>query len=247
MIRTSIQAATMMRLRITLPILATLALTCFAPAALGQNTQRRGFWVAGAAEVTVRADEAIVVMGIRTSAPTVIDAYNQNETTTQQVAQTLDELGLNGKYRFSGDRFDSPGTLRTPTPPYFQLGGQQRTPAVVTKYVFVTFGEPEISNVSFEQKLASTVASLSEAGAAPAATVGPPTIMLQATPTVIFTVKDPDSALSEATSEAIQRARATGQQTAKQLGVRINGIIDARINRPLEIALPHQWGSEHYR
>jgi len=216
---------------------------CVAPAARGQSSSHRGFWVAGSAETTVKADEAIIVLAIEGSAPDATDAYAQNETMTDHIAQVLDDLGLTAEYRFSSDRFESPALTRTPATPFLQARAIHASSFAVTKYVFVTFGGPEVSGASFDQKLASTVASLTANGAT--AVAWPPGLpapgrSMQSAATVIFTVKDPGPVLSETTNEAIRRAQTAGKQTAKQLHVHIKGILDARINRPLEIALPRQ-------
>lgn len=211
-----------------------------APIVWGQTgqTQRRGFWVAGSAEVTVRADEAIVIMVVRASAPVASEAYARNEQITGAVEQTLEDLSLNGKYRFSGDQFDFARIPYAPVGTYIQPGRQSPFPEV-TKYVFVTFDEPDLSNATFEQKLASTIASLTQAGAT-APTVFPQGVLPQGIATVVFAVKEPGPALLEATAQAIDQAKSMGRETAKRLGVRITGVIDARINRPLEVALPRQ-------
>ncbi|MGA8220895.1 MAG: SIMPL domain-containing protein [Candidatus Acidiferrales bacterium] len=216
--------------------------------AFGQTpkTKIRGFWVAGSASVSVKADEAIVFMVIRTSAMTAADALSRNDATSTQVEESLDKLGLSGKYRFSAPHFDSGATpaLAIPRAPVFGPYNPrvfQRRPCgyEVTKYVFVTFDESDLSNPLFDQVLAGAIDGLASAGAQQ------PEISPQVAPSekigaVLFTVKDPGPAQLEAIHQAAERARALGEEVAKNSGVKITGILDARVNRPLEVALPRQ-------
>jgi uncharacterized protein YggE len=221
-----------------------LLLAVFPAVAFGQTTRTKihGFWVAGSAEVNVKADEAIVFMVIRSSAMSAADALSKNDVTTNQVEKTIGEMGLSGKYKLSAPHLTSGGTpvLGPAFTPYNPRVLQQRPCGYqATKYVFVTFDESDLSNPLFDQQLAGTIDGLTQAGAqqpefppqlGPTKNIGP----------VLFSVKDPEPAQREAVRQAMDRARALGDEVAKNSGVKITGIVDARINRPLEVSLPRQ-------
>lgn len=210
--------------------------------AQAKRTRIHGFWVAGSAEATVKADEAIVFMVIRSSAPVAADAISQNDVITQQVEQVLGRMGLAGKYKFSALHLGSgaaPALVPVFTPYNPRVPQHRPCGYEATKYVFVTFDESDLSNPLFDQELAGTIDGLTRAGAQQ------PEILSQAALTksigpVLFTVKDPGPALLEATRQAMDRARALGEEVAKNSGVKLTGIIDARVNRPLEVSLPRQ-------
>lgn len=226
-----------------------LLIVAFCPTvAFGQTprTKIRGFWVAGSAAVTVRADEAVVFMVIRSSATNAVDALSKNDATSTQVEQALDKMSLSGKYRFSAPHFASgatPGLAVSGAPAFGPYSPRvfQRRPCgyEVTKYVFITFDEADLSNPLFDQVLAGVIDGLTSAGAQQQE------IPLQASPSknlgpVLFTVKDPVTAQHEAIRLAAEQARALGDEVAKRSGVKITGILDARVNRPLEVSLPRQ-------
>ena len=112
--------------------------------AFGQTnrTKIHGFWVAGSAAVTMKADEAVVFMVVRGSAPCAAEALAQNERITQQVDQAIDGMGLKGKYRFSANHFSSGGAPALAFRPYDSRGLQQPLSFEVKKSVFITFDVP---------------------------------------------------------------------------------------------------------
>ena len=197
--------------------------------AFGQTkrTKIQGFWVAGSAAVTVKPDEAIVFMIVRGTAPTAAEALAQNERIAQQVDVAMEEMGLKGKYRFSASHFSSGGDPVTGLRPFVSRGLQQPSHFAVTKYVFVIFGEPDLANSAFEQTLAATIDGLTRAGAQQLE-LPPQLTLVKISGPVLFTVKDPVPALLEAVRQATERARALGQEVARNSGVKLAGIIDAR-------------------
>jgi uncharacterized protein YggE len=222
-------------------VLILLAAAIFPAMAFGQvkKTKFHGFWVAGSSRVTVKPDEAVVFMVIRGCGRVATDALTQNERITRQVEQAVHELGLKGKYRFSANRFSSGGS---PTPVFRSFNpGVLESPGnfEVKKYVFVTFDEADLSKPGFDQILADTIDGLTNAGAQQSEIL-PQLAQTRITSPVLFTVKDPGPALLEAVREAQERARALGQEVARESGVKLHGIIDARVNRPLELSLPRQ-------
>jgi hypothetical protein len=219
------------------------AATFFPAIASGQeeHTKLHGFWVAGSATVTVKADEAVAFRVVRGSGRTAAEALAQNERITGDVVRALERMGLNGKYRFSGNHYSSGGApaLGLGVRPYaFDARGQQQPPGFeVTKYAFVTFDEADLANPAFDDRLAATLDGLAEAGAQQPE-MAPQFAQLKITSPVLFTVKDPRPALFEALRQAEERAKSLGQEVARNSGVKLGKIIDARVNRPLEVALP---------
>ena len=57
---------------------------------------------------------------------------------------------------------------------------------------------------------------------------------------MLFTVKNPGPALREAVREAAEQATRQAQEVAKNSGVKLGRILDARVNRPLEVPLVRQ-------
>jgi hypothetical protein len=222
-------------------VLILLAAAIFPAMAFGQakKTKIHGFWVAGSSAVTVKPDEAVVFMVIRGSGRSATDALTQNERTTQQVEQAADELGLKGKYRFSANRFSSGGSpmaaFRSFNPGVLQSPGSFE----VKKYVFVTFDDADLAKPGFDQILANAIDALTGAGAQQSEIL-PQLPQARITSPVLFTVKDPGPAMLEAVRQAQVRARALGQEVARDSGVKLHGIIYARVNRPLEVTLPRQ-------
>ena len=223
---------------------AMLFAEVFYPAnASGQESQSRihGFWVAGSASVTVKADEAIVFMVIRGSGRTAADAMAQNERISVQIEQAMGGLGLKGKYRFSTNRFipggATPAGLGFRPYPFDPRGPERGLGFEVTKYVFITFDEADLSNSAFDDRLAATIDGLAEAGAQQLQL--PPQLAQQRiSGPVLFTVKDPGPAVSEAVRQAEARALAMGREVARNSGQKLGKILDARVNRPLEVGLP---------
>ncbi len=228
---------------------ATLCMVMFLGAvfcttnAFGQEnrTKIHGFWVAGAASVTVKADEAIVFMVIRGSGRTAADAMAQNERISAQVERAMGGLGLKGKYRFSANRFIPAGA--TPAglgfrPYAFDPRGPERGLGFeVTKYVFITFDEADLLSPAFDDRLAATIDGLAEAGAQQLQ-MPPQLAQLRISGPVLFTVKNPGPAMSEAVRQAEARAFSMGREVAKNSGLKLGKILDARVNRPLEVGLP---------
>jgi uncharacterized protein YggE len=224
--------------------IVTLLVAAISPTiAFGQTnrTKIHGFWVASSATVTVKPDEAVVFMIVRGSAPCAAEALAQNERVTQQVDQAIDRMGLKGKYRLSANHFSSGGAPTLAFRPYDSRGLQQPLSFEVKKYVFITFDESDLSNPAFDQILAATIDGLTRAGAQQPE-MPPRLTMAQMTITgpVLFTVKDPRLPLLEAVRRATEHARALGQEVARNSGVKLAGIIDARVNRALEAPLPRQ-------
>jgi uncharacterized protein YggE len=222
-----------------------LLLAAISPAnAFGQapRTKIHGFWVAGSAAVTVKADKAIVFMVIRSSGTSAADALSKNDAIANQVEQALGKIGLGGKYSFSAAHFNSGATpaLAPVFTPYSPRVLRQRPCGYeVTKYVFITFDESDLSNPLFDQELAGTIDELTSAGAQQPEIPAQGELSKNIGP-VLFTVKDPGPAQREAIRQAAERARALGEEVARNSRVRITGIVDARVNRPLEVSLPRQ-------
>jgi len=222
-------------------IVILLVVAIFPEIAFGQTnrTKIHGFWVAGSAAVTAKADEAVVFMVVRGSASCAAGALSQNEQLAQQVAQALDAIGLKGKYRFSESHFSPGGSSALGFRPYDPRGLQQPSSFEVKKYVFVTFDEADLSDPGFDQKLAATIDGLVRAGAQQPE-LPPQLAQLRLTSPVVFTLKNPGPALLDAVHSAMERARTLAQEVARSSGVKLAGIIDARVNRPLEVPLPRQ-------
>jgi uncharacterized protein YggE len=207
-----------------------------------KRTKIHGFWVAGSATVTVKADEALVVMMIRSSAPVLGESLVRNDQITQRVEQEMAHMGLEGKYRFSASHFNAGTASLTPQSfnPYNTLQPRQRPCGyAVTKYVFVSFDESDLSNPLFDQVLAGAIDALVKAGAQRLEST-PPSETTRPTGPVWFSVKDPAPAQSEAIRQAADRARTLGEEVAKNSKVKITGIIEARVNRPFQVRLPRQ-------
>jgi len=207
-----------------------------------KRTKIRGFWVAGSAALTVKADEALVVMMIRSSAPVLAESLVRNDQITQRVEQEMAQMGLEGKYRFSASHFNAgtPSLTSQSLNPSYPLPPRQRLCGyAVTKYVFVSFEESDLSNPLFDQVLAGTIDALVKAGAQGLEST-PPSEPTRGTGPVWFTVKDPGPAQREAIRQAADRARTLGEEVAKNSNVKITGIIAARVNRPFQVWLPRQ-------
>jgi len=217
--------------------LTTSMLAALAPAAPAQfaRSKNPGFWVAAEAEVPVKPDRAIVLMMIRSCAPTASMAVTENDVTANQIENALDGLGLKGHYRLSTARFESPAFPHAPNPA-FAIRPAQGFPHQVAKYVFVTFEGDDIERPDFEQTIAQTIDALTKAGAQPVEF--PQFGIPSRNATVLFTIEHFETASLEANRLAASRARSIAEAEAKSLGVRITGILDARVNRPLEVTLP---------
>jgi hypothetical protein len=107
----------------------------------------------------------------------------------------------------------------------------------VSRYVLVTFDATDLDLPDIDQILAQTINALKMAGAQQVDSQ-PRNPAGGEDATVIYTVQDPNPALLEANRLAAARAHAKADAEAKILGVRITGILDARVNRPLELTLP---------
>jgi uncharacterized protein YggE len=219
--------------------------------AFAQQDRRndRGFWVTGTSEVTVRPDEALIVMQLRSTGPTVAEAFDSSEQTIQQLSQSLNSSGLQLKYTFTSSRVSSwasgnrlaplyqprlaPQPMR-PFQPAFQLCGTE-----AIRYVIVTFDADDLAGPGFEKRAAVAIDTLVKGGAEPAhlssrgdaiATVGP----------LLFTLKIPENAELESVRLAQARAKQQAEHVAAEGGFKLGGIIDARVNRPLMVTLPQQ-------
>jgi hypothetical protein len=238
MSRVSKEAA---RLGKTFCMVILLAAVITPAIAFGQTkrTKIQGFWVAGSAAVSVKPDEAIMFMVVRGTASAASEALAQNERITQQIEQAMEGMGLKGKYRFSANHFSPAGNPAMGFRPFDPRGLQQPGSLTVTKYVFVTFDQADQSNPAFDQILAASIDGLTRAGAQQPE-MSPQLAQMRITGPVLFTVKDPGPALLEAVRQATERARTLGQEVARNSGVKLAGIMDARVNRPLEVTLPRQ-------
>jgi uncharacterized protein YggE len=205
------------------------------------HTKIHSFWVAGSSSVTVKADEAVLFMVVRGGAPDATEALSENDRITRQVQQSLEQLGLKGKYRFSANQFNSAGLVvgpaLAPVRPYYSRGLQQPACFEVKKYVIVTFNEADLASEAFDQVLAETIDTLTRAGAQQPE-IPPQIPRLRFSGPVVFSVKDPGPALREAVRQATEHAKASAQQVATDSGVKLGRILDARVNRPLEVSLP---------
>jgi uncharacterized protein YggE len=233
--------------------IAMLVIVGFGPLsafAQSDRARERGFWVAASASVTVPADEGIVIMAIRAAGPEASNALAQNEQITQRITVVLDHLQLQGKYKFSANRFgDASGTRTAATSRAYQLGNAPFSPGLyrpgvpcgsdieVTKYVLVTFDSSDLADPTFDGMLAATIDSLVHAGAQPAE-VTMEAAQTRSSGSVFFTLKDPQPVQLKAIRQATERARAQAEEIARTSGVKLGGIIDARVNRPLELQLP---------
>lgn len=176
-----------------------------------KRTKIHGFWVAGSAAVTVKPDEAFVFMVIRGSAPGASEALAENERLTRQVDQAIVGMGLEGKHRFTANRFSSGRGSTLALRPFDPRGLQEPVAFEVRKYVFVTFDAADLSSPAFDQTLAATIDGLSRAGAQQPEL--PPQLgQMRIAGPVLFSVKDSGPGLREAVRQAAERARAIGQE-----------------------------------
>lgn len=224
-----------------------VALSPMCAFAQSDRAKDRGFWVAASSEVTVPADEGIVIMVIRSAAPGADNALAQNQQTTQQVMRTLNDLHLEGKYRFTANRLSNTSDAPAVFHPY-QTGSAPFSPSLyrpgsscdrptfqVSKYVLVTFDASDLADPEFDRTLAATIDALTDAGALQ---LELPAEATQTRSPVFFALKDSQPAQLGAIRQASERARAQAEEVAKSLGVKLGPIIDARVNRPLELQLP---------
>ena len=219
--------------------------------AQSNKTKIHGFWVAGSASVTVKADEAILFLAIPGKAEDAAGALAENDRITRQVEQALAGQGLKGKYRFTANEFISGGAIGVgparlmpmgmgmPPRPYYPRPELQSFCFVVRRYVFVTFSEKDLSSDAFDQILANTIDALTRAGARQPE-LPPQYLQQKIRGPVLFTVKDPGPALTEAVHAAAEQATRQAQEVAKNSGVKLGRILDARLNRPLEASLVRQ-------
>lgn len=196
------------------------------------------------------ADEGIVVMLIRTAAPSSAQALAQNEQTTRQVTQALDDLHLRGKYKFTANRFNRANATQAAFHPDQRDGAPlslrlyrpttlcEPSGFEVSKYIVVTFDDAELADPAFDGTLAATIDTLTTAGALQPEL--PQAVQTNRSGPVFFTVKDPQPVQLEGIRRATERARAEAEDVAKSAGVKLDAIIDARVNRPLELQLPRE-------
>ena len=213
------------------------------------RTKIHGFWVAGSSSVTVKADEAILFLAIPGTAEDAAGALAENDRITRQVEQALVGQGLKGKYRFTANQFISGAASGSgPAPvlpmlmaprPYYPRPGLQPFCFEVRKYVIVTFAEKDLSSEAFDQILADAIDALTRAGARQPE-LPPQFSQFKIRGPVLFTVKDPGPALQEAVREATEQAARMAQEVARNSGVKLGRILDARVNRPLEVPLARQ-------
>ena len=101
----------------------------------------------------------------------------------------------------------------------------------VSRYIFVTFEAVDMADPHFDQKVASAIDALTKSGAVQPDTQMQP-VNLPSVGPLIYTVKNPEPALLEATRQAAERAKALAQETAQAMGVATKGIMDVRVTRP---------------
>jgi len=219
--------------------------------AQSNRTKIHGFWVAGSSSVTVKADEAILFLAIPGKGENATNALAENDRLTRQIEQSLVEQGLKGKYRFTANQFISggaigvgpglsmPGGMGMAPRPYYSRPELQSFCFEVRKYVIVTFNEKDLSGEGFDLILADTIDALTRAGARQPE-LPPQFSQFKLRGPVVFTVKDPGPALHEAVREATERAPRMAQEVARNSGVKLGRILDARVNRPLEVPLTRQ-------
>jgi uncharacterized protein YggE len=219
--------------------------------AQSSRTKIQGFWVAGSSSVTVKADEAILFLAIPGKGEDAAGALAENDRMTRQVEQSLVEQGLQGKYRFTANQFISGGAISigpalsmstgmgVAPRPYYRRPELQSFCFEVRKYVFVTFTEQDLSSEAFDLILANTIDALTRAGARQPE-LPPQFSQFKIRGPVLFTVKDPGPALREAVREATEQATRLAQEVARNSGVKLGRILDARVNRPLEVPLARQ-------
>jgi hypothetical protein len=235
------------------PVLLVAAFVCAAwlpvcAVAQTKKTKIHGFWVAASASVTVRADEAILFLAIPGRAEDAAGALAENDRITRQVEKALVGQGLKGKYRFTANQYIFLGAIGmgpalalpmgTPLRPYYPRRELQSFCFEVQKYVIVTFTEKDIPSEAFDQILADAIDALIRAGARQPEL--PPQFSLKIRGPVVFTVKDPGPALLEAVHKATGEAVRMAQEVARNSGVKLGRILDARVNRPLEVPLGRQ-------
>lgn len=225
----------------TVILVSVVAFAIWPTAAFGQATRSkiRGFWVSGSAAVTVKADRALVVMEIRSSARLSEEALCEIERLSQVVAQELEQRGLGGKYRFTANHYFSNGLpVTAPRTLTLRSFGQPHC-FEVKRYVIVTFNESDLAKPGFDGLLASAIDALTNAGAQ-LPELRPDLGQTRFAGPVLFTVKDPEPIVLEAIRQAMDRARVLGEEVARNSGRKLGPIIDARVNRPLMLELPRQ-------
>lgn len=208
-----------------------------------ERTKIHSFWVAGSAAVTVKADQAILIMVIRGAGSDVEAALEENRRITRGAYDALVNLHLQGKFRLTENQFGTGGRAALSVAPYFARPLPRPLQASgcyeVQSYVFVTFGEDDLARIDFDQMVANTMDGLVRAGAQqPEAS--PQIPQFRVTGPVLFTVKDANPAVRKAVALAMAQARAMAEEVASNSGVKLGRILDARVNRPLEVTLPRR-------
>ena len=248
------------RLHRVLRVGAFVCAACLPVFAVAQTNKTRihRFWVAGSASVTVKADEAILILAIPGRGEDAAGALAENERVTRQVEQALIGQGLKGKFRFTASEFISGGAIgggpARLMPMGMGIGPRSYYPRPelqsfcfeVRRYVIVTFTEKDLVSEAFDQILADAIDALTRAGARQPE-LSPQFSQFKIIGPVVFTVKDPAPALQEAVREASEQAERLAQEVAKNSGVKLRGILDARVNRPLEVPLGQQQEPEIFR
>jgi Protein of unknown function (DUF541) len=235
-------------------VIASLAIAVVAipPAsAQGNRPGAPGFWVTGVSEVTVSADEAIVIMQVRGTGRTASDALAVNDDLTRQISDALDARNFRGKYTFtanqlidpqgpqSGPRVFQPSAQTLPMHPYrpsLQMAGANFQ---VVKYVILNFSGAELTSSNFDAALAIAIDALTAVGAEPFSPWNSQQ-PLTAAGSVLYTLKNPERAQLEAIRIAAANARMQAEEVARDEGFKLGGVLDAGVNRPLLVQLPPQ-------
>ena len=177
---------------------ALLLLTVLSAAASAQTTRR--IQAVGTASITIKPDQARIIVGVRTSAATAQDAASQNSTLVDAVIKAVTQV-IGGK-----------GSLKTVnysiTADYRANNGQSQ----LVGYIVTNSIEVSVNDLSL---IGPVIDAAVQAGAN---SVGSPT----------FTLQDPEPVRQQALSAAAKQARAHAEAIASGLGGKTGAVISAQ-------------------
>ena len=203
-------------------LLCAIATASITPSLRAQVRSTPIIQVSTTGRVAAKADLAIVFMVLRSSAPLAAYAVSQNMKKAQDIETRLAALGLREKSKLSGNR------VASASGPYY--GGPRPTTwgFEASEYVYVFFEGPELDDIRrLEARAGEIIDDLSRLGASPVDT--PVAKLSQQVPFALaFTIKDPSHHLKAAREQAIEKARAAGEDIARAMGVKITGTMDIR-------------------
>jgi uncharacterized protein YggE len=175
----------------------------------GNNVYPPAINVSGQSDIFLTPDIAYVYVGVHTESENVADALNENNTQSQAISDTLEELGI-AKEDIQTSAFNIyPFQDYGPFGPSPDSGEEIPTKYAVDNTVFVTVRELS--------QLGKILDSVVRSGA-------------NSIHSVEFDVEDKTEALAQARKEAIENGRALAEEMAAAAGVSLGDLLSLSVH-----------------